>query len=70
MNVRAKFRVHNISGQQVSMSPVYSSDPATENYSWSQATPSGQIQMHISNPAALEQFEVNKEYLVTFAPAE
>lgn len=70
MNVKAKFRVHNISGSKVSLSPVYSSDPNSENYSWSQATPSGLIEMHITNQAALDAFEANKEYLIIFEPVD
>lgn len=76
MKVQAKFRVHNVDhikdqdgkvfAANVHMSPVYSADPASENYSWSQATPGGNINMYITNPAAFEQFELNKEYLVTF----
>ena len=72
--VTAKFRVHHISdggaaGKSIFMSPVYSSDPASENYSWSQATPGGQIAMQISNPAAAEAFELNAEYLIEFKKA-
>lgn len=54
--------------------PVYSSDPKSPNYSFSQATPSGQIQMWISNPDAFGFFKLRGEYDVTFnatpAPVE
>lgn len=33
-------------------------------------TPSGSINMTITNKAASDQFEVGKEYLVEFKPAE
>ncbi len=58
----------------------YAADPNTQlvtltavmgegNESWSKWTPSGQISMTISNPPALEQFEVGKDYIVDFTPA-
>ncbi len=64
MAVRAKFK-------------CYGSDPQTGlvtfqavtgegNETWSKWTPSGQIQMSITNSEALKQFEVGKDYLVTF----
>ena len=56
--------------QSVSLQAVYSSDPASENYSWSQATPGGGASLTITNPAAFDQFEQGKEYLVEFKPAE
>lgn len=37
-----------------------------ENRSWAQYTPSGQITMSIKSEAAAGQFEIGKEYLVTF----
>lgn len=50
----------------VGFSPVYSSDPNNPNSSWSKYTPSGIIELNITNPAAFKQFEVDKEYLVEF----
>ncbi|PMQ04180.1 hypothetical protein DyAD56_15945 [Dyella sp. AD56] len=74
MSIRAKFRVHSVQpyqgGEQVSLSPVYSSDPSSANYSWSQATPGGQLTMLISNPDACGLLELNKEYFIDFTPAE
>jgi hypothetical protein len=78
--IKAKVRVHNVSenhfgpensksGERVQMSPVYSDDPQSENYSFSQATPSGAIELNITNPDAFGFFEVNKEYVVDFTPA-
>lgn len=40
-------------GENITLHPVYSSDPASPNYSFSQATPSGNVQMWISNPGGL-----------------
>lgn len=41
-----------------------------ENARFTKATPWGDIEMGIDNPAAIEQFEVNKTYYVDFTPAE
>lgn len=49
--------------------PVYDSDPASPNFEWSQATPSGYVELTITNPAAFGQFEANKEYTLTFDEA-
>ena len=47
MTVTARFKVTKIEGdtgyRAVTMAPVYSSDPTSPNYSFSQATPSGDI---------------------------
>ena len=73
--VTAKFRVTSITpnhfgnGKSVSLSAVYSSDPAHENHSWSEATPAGNISMVISNPASADAFEDGAEYLVQFTKA-
>lgn len=40
------------------------------NDEWSKWTPSGSIEMHINNPAAVEKFEVGKDYFVDFTPVE
>jgi hypothetical protein len=53
--------------ESVTMHPVYSSDPASPNYSFSQATPSGQVQMFITNPDAFGFFELHHEYDIHFA---
>lgn len=52
--------------EDITLHPVYSSDPNHPNYSFSQATPSGQVQMHISNPGAFGFFELHKEYDIEF----
>lgn len=56
--------------ESVLLSPVYSSDKSSPNYSWSQATPSGEVKLTITNPAAFGQFEPGKEYLIPFQPCE
>lgn len=68
--VTAKFKVQQVSDfgayRQVFLSPVYSPDKASPNYSWSQYTPSGKMEMTITNPGAYEQFAVGKSFLMTF----
>lgn len=53
----------------VHLHPVYDSNPSGPNAAWSKATPSGQISLSITNPAAYERFEEGKDYMVTFTPA-
>ena len=55
-------------GEQVFLAAVYSSDPDSPNYKWSEATPYGQFEMFISNPAAFGGFVPNKEYELTLEP--
>jgi len=67
MNVRAKFNIGNITkytvpagSGSVVLNAVYANKNGTvceENKSFSEATPSAQINMMISNPAAFKQFE-------------
>ena len=42
------------------------------NKEWSKYTPSGQIELHITNPVAFEAFKLGQFYLVDFveAPAD
>lgn len=75
MTVVAKFKVASVAEtssdhRNVTMAAVYSSDPAHENYSWSKWTPSGSINMSITNPEAFNQFEAGAEYMVTFKKVE
>ncbi|HCA7993790.1 TPA: hypothetical protein MX476_000301 [Klebsiella variicola] len=61
MTVRAKFQCNSIQKSQDNSTAVVHlivvTTGSTENESWSKYTPSGQLQMVISNPAAAEQFE-------------
>jgi len=72
MSVVAKFKCVSVipegESRTVSLQAVYSSDPSSENYTWSQYTPSGSLQMHITNPKAFDQFQVGQEYLLHFTP--
>lgn len=74
MTVRAKFLCQSIqkaeddSYRTIHMTPVTAD--TEENKSWSKYTPGGLLQMHISNPAAFEQFEQGKEYFIDIQPAQ
>jgi hypothetical protein len=71
MAVRAKVRCNEKTGNEVKFSTVYEPDASkdTENARFTKATPWGDIRMGIDNPAAINQFEVGKEYYVDFTPA-
>jgi hypothetical protein len=72
--VRAKFKVLQVTkfsypGTQVKLYPIY--DPTIpEDQRFSNATPSGGIDLFINNPAAEEQFTVNKSFYVDFTEAD
>jgi hypothetical protein len=51
--------------QQVRLTAVYGDD----NKSWSKWTPSGSIQLQISNPEAYDQLKLGQAYFVDFTPA-
>lgn len=77
MNVRAKFtcnaKIPSYIGTTVCFNAVYSNQDGTraeENKAFSDATPSGQINIVIANDKpALEAFEVGKSYYIDFTPA-
>lgn len=69
--MRAKFHVNSVThdgyGRTVKMSAIKDGSP--ENNQFAQATPSGILEMYISNPAALDFLEPNKNYYLDFSPA-
>ena len=71
MNVAAMFKVESIMlsefGRVVKLRAVYSNDPGSPNYSWSKATPAGELTMTITNPDAYAQFEVGKVCRLEFS---
>lgn len=76
MTVRAKFRVNarrqqyvgeNIPPQEVVELGAVSDEA---NKSWSQYTPQGRIEMHITNPEAAGQFAVGDHFYVDFEKAQ
>ena len=80
MNVRAKFFVSEVKhaavpGSEpyatVTLAPVFGSyGDGEDNKTWAKYTPCGKIELGITNPAAIEAFELGKAYLITFEPAE
>lgn len=72
--VRAKFYVSSITqyshaDTEVKLSPVYSSDDNHENKLFWDATPMGEITMHIKNEVAVREFVIGKEYYIDFTRA-
>ena len=70
MAVRAKVRCNAKTEYDVHFTTVYEPDEQrdNENVRFTKATPWGDIHLGIDNPAALSQFEINKEYYVDFTP--
>lgn len=66
--VRAKFTCTGNTNGVVTMQPVFSG--SEENKTFWKYTPGGSITLSITNPDAVNQFEVGKEYYVDFTPAE
>lgn len=48
----------------ITLIPVWNDGKGNE--SWSKATPSGKIELNVTNPAAIEQFTLGSEYELTF----
>ena len=80
MTIRAKFYVTQketsasapgkITPQgKVVLGPVYSNEPNSENKAFWDATPSGRIEMWITNTAAYEALELGKTYYIDFIEA-
>jgi hypothetical protein len=72
MSVRAKFKVDQINPGEGYTHVVLRAvtDGSEENKTFWKYTPSGVIDMSITNPDAVNQFELGKEYYVDFTPAE
>ena len=74
MTVRAKFTLTSIkshaysSGKTLTFQAVYDQS-IPEDQRFQKATPWGQFEMTIDNPAALEQFELGKAYYFEASPA-
>lgn len=73
MTILAKFKVGSTTdfgnnNQEVKMTPVIGR--SEENKSFSMYTPSGEIRLHITNPAVLDFFKAAGEYYVEFKKAE
>lgn len=67
-SVRAKFRCHLKDATGIYFHPVYTG--SDENKEFFDATPGGQLTIHIRNSKAAEYFEQGKEYYLDFKLAE
>lgn len=50
-------KLHPANGSEVKFNAVYTPDPNNPNFGWSQATPSGELRLNITNLAALETLD-------------
>ena len=79
MPIRAKFRCV----RKIQSTSAYGSEKPVEqeevelrpvtgpgNEEWSKWTPGGQLQMQISNPVAIAQLEVGKDYFIDITPVQ
>jgi hypothetical protein len=79
--VRAKFYCESIQHSNIpgtdayaniTLRPVFGSygdgDPDGVNKQWSKQTPSGLLQMCVTNAAAIDEFELGKTYFLDFTP--
>jgi len=72
MAVRAKLRLHDITPHEGGAKTVRfhaEYDPSIpEDQRFSEATPSGSVELYVNNQAALAQFEQGKAYYLDFTP--
>ena len=72
-DVVAKFKVNSVirceHTTELRMSPVFSTNPDSENKKFWDATPSGTFEMQVTNNS-LEGFHPGDEYYVTLARSE
>ena len=79
MEVRAKFKCWAVTHgndpnpnsfcARVQFMAAYD-DGNEDNKSWSKYTPSGSLDMYVTNPAAIEAFEPGKYYYLAITPAD
>jgi S-adenosylmethionine hydrolase len=80
MTVRAKFFVTEVKHTgtpgsdpyaTIVMAPIHGSyGDGKENESWSKYTPSGKLEMSITNPDAIDQFSVGQAYWLDISPVD
>lgn len=72
MTIRAKFQVQGVKrtiyGESIELAAVNGKD-GSANAAWSKATPSGKLEMHISNPDAQGRFEPGRFYFLDITEA-
>lgn len=81
MAVKARMRVvgrgeknwsegKKVDAVEVKLQCVYSSDPASPNHTFSQASPSGELTIMITNPTAFQQFAIGQTFDIDFTPID
>lgn len=72
MPIQARMKVDTILtsvyGREVKMSVVTNGGEDDPNKSFANFTPVGELRLVITNPDAKDEFEVGKEYDISFAP--
>jgi hypothetical protein len=70
--VRAKFKCWDVKSSEGVVQVMFMAvtDESEENKQFWQYTPSGQLTMSITNPAAYEQFKAGAEYYLDFTEVE
>jgi hypothetical protein len=60
----------NATGQIVKLNPSYVNNPEHPNYAFWKATPTGNLEMTINNPAVFGFFVPGRSYWLDFTPVE
>jgi hypothetical protein len=73
--IRAKFKCHTVTrdsggNETVTLHPVYGNAQSPDNIEWSKYTPTGKLEMTITQEGAQGKFIPNKDYFLDFTPAE
>jgi hypothetical protein len=54
---------------EIKLIPVWTDEDGA-NASWSKATPQGALTMGITNPAAVDEFDLGKYYFLDITPSD
>ena len=75
MKIRAKiqissaFKSNGYEGETINAHGVYGGSTNAEDNTFSAATPSLNLQMHVNNPAVIGQLQQGKKYYIDFTEA-
>lgn len=68
--VRCKLRCNSVRTEHgycnVVLNPIWDANPQSPNFRWSNATPSGEVKLTITNPGAFNQFREGATYFADF----
>lgn len=74
MKIRAKMEIASVESTTyqnvVKWNAVYGGTSNAEDNSYASATPSGKIELNITNPAVMGQLKAGTKYYVDFTPIE